>query len=424
MDVLKIVNEHVNKRRFGMIVRLLRYRSRHTLRSLAEQVNFSHAHLRKIELGETPITRRIFDYLMSNLNLELVYDEAREKDFYERSEKLHQDIIFLDKDGADATLKSLEDSHDYHANALWLVDYYLTLFCYYSTLFAPDAQKLSFLNNELGAIENLMDDKQRQRYLIYRGNYFYHMGDLKRSKEAFEMADDINPSDHFAALTKYLLGLTYANTFQRQRSNRLLKEAMTMFERQGNDMRVVASHLFMAMNNMVMGHEKGVDQAYEDGVDFTRQYGLSILEKRLHYAYAIFNMKKKKFARAVEILDRISDKEPRHFFYRAYSYLGMGDKKQVEAILHQKDKMSTSNKPKELIYDYGLRFIECHMENDEKAYSETLRSFYREALHNEAYFEIDIAYLNYRDYLVSKRRYKDVYDLTKTMIDLTKKAYN
>ncbi len=99
------------------------------------------------------------------------------------------------------------------------------------------------------------------------------------------------------------------------------------------------------------------------------------------------------------------------------------EKSDYEKALECTSSRSTSHAPadaRNALYYQGIDFIRSYCSG--VSYEDTLKEFYETARLDKAYIEMRTAY----DYLVSiytaSRRYKDAYQLTEEIIDITQRV--
>jgi len=412
-----------NRILFGRFIRLVRYRRNHTLRSLAKLIDISHAYLRKIELGQTPITRKVYERLSSILDFTLDENIMEYHVFYDMIRSIHRDILYLDLASAANTVKTLEMRHDSFQNTLYAVDYFLALFAFKSVDLEPDLETLREYHDLLTAVEPLMDESQRHFFYVYSGNYYYLQNSDEKSLKFFEAAQNMHYHPGMTAYATYLIGLSYSRTFQLPRSNRYLKRAMHLFEHQNNDLRVVATHIFITINDMKMGKKHGVEKAFIDGIGFSEQYDFKIFKRIIQNNLVVFYLKSGRFDDALRLIGEIGTQTLKLCFYRAYAHFMMGNEAKAYDIAYQCDCKSPQGDYDQLMYVYGLKSFTVQ-KDDAKMKDTIFKRFFEETLNKRAYFEIDIAYQYYNDFLVQNRRYKEAYVVTDTLIGVTKKAYH
>ncbi len=412
------------KKRFGLLVRYHRLNQRHTLRSFAKILNISHAYLRKIERGETSYNQQIFDLFCSHVGFDISDKAIDEAQILAKVETVHKSILYLDVDHIESSIKALQVEDALLHSSLLFIDYQLALFAYHTTHVYVHKRKIIELYQGLSGLESLMEPRDRQRFLIYTGNYHYHMGDYTSALEAFEASKALHVDSGLVALATYLIGLIYAQTFQLLKSNQFLQEATDMFVEQSNDMRVITTYMYKNINNMKMGMTTGIEKAFHDVIGFCDTHGLTVFKRQIQNNLLTLYIKEHRYDAAVELLTVLNYEQPRHVFFRAYIYY-LTDQIDAAVGFAQKhiDKLSMRNTV-ELMFVYGVKVFSLLHEPNSDASKEARKQFFNETMRSNAYSEIDIAYMFYKDYLMHKRLYKQAYGLTLRMINMTKKAYN
>jgi len=424
VDILKVINQETHLKKFGMIVRILRVRHRYTLRSLATQVGLSHAYLRKIELAQTTINRSVYDRLMSVFDFSLQCDREMELQFYEAWNTFNQSIIYLNRQSIESSFQSVNENREVHEQSLWMVEFYIMKLGYKAQNFGQNISELTQMHDELSSIENLMDPSLRQIYLIYKGNYYYHMNNPEENRKAFETILEMDTWNVYSAMAHYLLGLSYTMTFSLKRSNRYLWEAYEMFKRLNIEIRVETIRVFIEMNLMKMGTQDKTEHIFDKGLKIAKDQNLSEFARVINYDYAIYFLRNKLPKLALEKLDDIDRLSYQYYLYKAYAYSLLEDDAKVIEMIEEAFNQSIKLHMTNLVYYYGLNVLLAYHKNDDAKMRENVKPFFEECIRQAAYFEIDLAYKFYKNYLSDHRRYKDAYELSSRMITLTKIAFN
>jgi len=423
MNLLERVNQEPYKKMYGRVVRLLRNRQKLTLRTLSDQVNFSHAFLRKVEMGQTAISAELFNKINSVLEIDLVYDYQKEIDFFENFKEYHNAHLYLDILTKRQIYERIINNAAFHSNSLWMVEYLMVQMGETVSTPSKDKPLLHQLYNDLTSVESLLDDSMRQLYLIYKGSYYYLINDFKRNRHTFIQAYDIAPNGRYASLSLYFLGLAYANTFNLNRSTRLLSEAKHLFSQQNNEMRVFVCDMYITFNEILRNHLEGAESKLLDGIDIAKQSALDVFISSIRLYLIIYYIKTDQLKKAQDVLDHIKKPRLNLCFFDMYVHYKLNDTKRVMAINESVKPLMKRVMQHEFVHYYGIQAIIANTQNwPQNDKQKVLENFYKEAKRQKAYMQLDIAYQLYVEFLKQERKYKAAFDLTKDMVDITKGA--
>ncbi len=412
------------KQRFGLLVRYHRLKQKHTLRSFAKILNISHAYLRKLEMGEAADNQQIFDLFCSHVGFKITNEGIDVKNTLSLIDTVHNSILYLDIQGIQNAIETLQKNHETINQSLLFVEYQLAVFAYQTTHVNVNKQKIIELYQALSGLESLLSEHDKQRFLIYTGNYHYHMGDFNEALKHFEDAKALQVDQGLCALANYLTGLIYAQTFQLLKSNEYLQRATDMFVEQNNDMRVITTYMYKNINNMKMGMIKGIEKSFHDVIGFCETHQLTVFKRQIQNNLLTLYIKECRYEDAVALLEELGYNQPRHVFLRAYIHYLQGDIDEAVAFSNRHINQLSMKNRGELLFVYGAKVLALLREPESDASREVRQRFFDETMRANAYYEIDIAYDFYKTYLVNKRQYKEAYHLALRMIEMTKKAYN
>jgi|GEM_PF-1241581 len=421
-DLLDIINRPEHRKEFGKIVRFLRARHKHTLRSLAHKVNLSHAHLRKIETGATQITSKSFDRLDAVLHLDLCVDMDLKKKFHRYERLLEQGIEYFDSDKLLESVEKLEENDVDHRRSLWMVDYYLAKLAFHNfTLFRHYGGVVD-IASDLSQIEKVLSEPQWQRLFLYRGVYNYNANDLQNAISDFQTAWKHGTTRWIRATACYFIGTVYSESYHLPKSNLYLDEAIQMFEEDKNTFRLMHAQVKRTGNRIRIGHIENVEEDLKTQKQFAQSHRLDSTYYNIQMNETLYHILREDYDAALSVLDDIEDKTPGYYFYRAYSHLQKNDcEKALENIVTVTDEQNPHNR-RYFIHRYSLAFIEAYCQSENHEYEDALRRFLDEAMSHRAYFETRVAYDYMVNLLQAQRRYKEAFQLTQRMIDITKTA--
>jgi len=422
--IVDVINQEKYRQKFGIIVRILRVRNRFTLRGLGGLVNLSHAHLRKIELGKTSISQNVFDRLMNVYHFDLKYDPLIEEEFDELWELFHESVIQLNSINMKKYYNLIQEKASFHKNALWMFEYQIVELAYQCQALDRFVDNLTLLYDELYVIEPLINAAQKPLYYIYMANYYYHIGLPEKSAKSVQNIFDLNTWDKYTAMANYLIGMAYSKTFLLQKSNMYFNQALKMFEDLNYHVQVKAIHVFIAANNIKIRLFKGALDKFVSGIKLSIDYELHDLLEFIYMHIGIYYIKNKQPLKALEGINKLKVKTNKSYFYKAYAYYMLEDYNSMRSIIKTSFVAQTSPRKTDLLYHYALKALLIVNNQNDVTACEVLKNFFEECKSQSMFFEIDIAYDFYKTYLIEQRRYKDAYYLTKTMVDITKNAFD
>ncbi len=423
-NIVDVINQEPYRQKFGIIVRILRVRNRFTLRGLGNLVNLSHAHLRKIELGKTSISENVFHRLMNVYHFELKYDPKIEEEFEELWELFHESIIQLNNINMKKYYALIQKKADVHKTSLWMFEYQIVEMAYQCQALDRLVDNLTLLYDELYAIEPLINAEQKPLYYIYMANYYFHIGLPEKSAKSVQNIFDLNTWDKYTAMANYLIGMAYSKTFSLQKSNLYFKSALTMFEDLNYHIQVKATHVFIAANNVKMSVYDGTLDKLIGGIKLSLDYELRDLLEFIYMHIGIYYIKQSNPLKALEYINKLNVKTNQSYFYKAYAYYMIKDYETLRALIKESFMTSKAPRKSDLLYHYALKALLVITEKHDALKNDVLKNFFEECKSQSMFFEIDIAYDLYKSTLIEQRRHKDAYYLTKTMVDITKNAFD
>lgn len=422
MNIIDIINQPYHKRQFGMIIRLYRIRQQHSLRTLAERTNVSHAYLRRIETGQASISRQTFDYLTQTLNIEVRYDADEERAFFKQSNDVFNNILYFDAVESEVNMNKLEVKAAYHEQSLWMVDFLIIKMGYYNFMMDMDFQHTTTLYRELNAIRDLFDEAQLQAFLTYSGTYFFNTSDYDAAMEKYSEAVAVNSSTHLSALDEYLVARTHMLRHHYSKAIRNLRRAYTVFKTYNNYVRISHTRIMIETMKLMTSKRDDAEGLFNDSITFARKYKLRGVEAFMRFTYALYHYRLKSYDDALSMLRSIDGENMQYAFYEALIYLKKGERERALKAVRKGRALASKPEKNALLYKYGLDVVELYYQGSPEEYEDALRRFYEEGTSLKSYIESKDAYHFYVDMLERKRRYKKAYLLTREFTDFTLKS--
>lgn len=419
MNIIDIINQTHHKKQFGMIIRLYRIRQQHSLRTLAERTNISHAYLRRIENGHATISKKTFDYLTQTLNIKILYDKDQEKDFLKQTREVLNHFLYFDTEQSEQNMNKLQVKSAYHEQSLWMVDFLITKMGYYNLMPNMNFPKTNALYRELNAIQDLFDEHQLHTFLTYSGAYFYNVSDYEEAMKKYNDAIRVNSNSHLTGFNEYLIARTHMLRHHYSKAIRHLKRAHETFKKHNNYIRISQTRLLIEIMKLMTLKRGQAEQLFSDSVAFTNKYNLKGIKAFISFTFAMYYYQLEAYDKALYKLNGIEKENMQYAYYEAMINLKKSNRESALKAV-RKGRM-LANKPEKnfLLYKYGLDMIEAYYKADTDHYEKKIKRFYEEAISLRSYIESKDAYAFYVEMLEKKRRYKKAFQLTKSFTDFT-----
>ena len=419
MDIIEIINEPYHKKQFGMIIRLHRIRQQHSLRTLAERTNISHAYLRRIENGQASISKQTFDYLTQTLNLEVRYDHDEEQAFFKQAKDVFNNILYFDSVESEVNMNKLEIKAAYHEQSLWMVNFLIIKMGYYNFMLDMDFHHTTTLYRELHAIQDLFDEDQLQAFLTYAGTYFFNMSDYDAAMKKYTEAVNVNLNTHISALDKYLVARTHMLRHHYSKAIRNLRQAHTTFKTFNNYIRISHTRIMIETMKLMTSKRGDAEGLLQDSITFARKYKLKGVEAFMRFTFALYHYNFGAYDAALSMLKSIDGENMQYAYYEALIHLRSDNREKALRAMRKGRALASKPEKNALLYKYGLDVIELYYQDKPKDYEAALSRFYEEATALKSYIESKDAYHFYVEMLETKRRYKKAYRLTRAFTDFT-----
>ena len=424
MNIIHLINNDAYKKRFGMVVRMLRTRHRHTLRSLADLAGFSHAYLRKIEFGKPPVAHPMYERIMTALRHDIKYDPTLETKFFEAWEAFNRAVIAFDRSAVETAYNTIMEDSAFHKQSLWLAEYNIIQLGYIFHTLHMDIELSSQLQDELLSIESLLEPEVKQIYYVFMGNYYFLLEDPINNTQILDKLLEMDAETAYKAMAYYQVGLAYSMTFSLKKANKHFLMALEMFKTMSNHIRVEHLNAYIEMNNVKMNELDNAMEVFDRAIEMAERHGMNEFLDEVLFHCAVYHLKCDAPLKALEKLFRISGYSYRYYFLRAYAQCLANDMNAFRLSLNETKRLSSSIQPSELMYHYGIEVLAHWHFNDDAKLETVCKSFFNECMRSKGYYEIDIAYDFYKRTLMKKRKYKLAYELSNRMIAMTKTAFD
>ncbi|MFW6298337.1 MAG: helix-turn-helix domain-containing protein [Bacillota bacterium] len=419
MNIIDTINQPDHKRQFGMIIRLYRIRQQHSLRTLADRTNISHAYLRRIENGQANISKKTYDYLTQTLNIEIRYDPDEEKAFFQQAEDVLNNILYFDTVQSEINMNTLQVKAAYHEQSLWMVDFLITKMGYFNFMLDMNFQRTTTLYRELLALQDLFDEQQLQAFFTYSGTHFYNVSDYDGAMEQYFRAVQVNSNNHLSGFDEYLIARTHMLRHHYSKAIRHLKRANEIFKAYNNYIRISKTRLLIEIMNLMTYRRSQAEHLFTDSIAFTKKHNLKGVEAFIRFTFAVYYYQSERYDMALKKLNSIDGENMQYAYYEAMIHLKRSDREAALRAVKKGRKLANKPEKNALLYKYGLDLVEMYYQEDRDRYEKALRRFYGEALSLKSYIESKDAYHFYVEMLKKSRRYKKAYQLTKAFTDFT-----
>ncbi len=416
--MIDTINEPEHKKEFGMIVRMHRIKQQYTLRSLAERISISHAFLRKIETAQTSISKTIYDYLIKELQIALHYDTHDAMQFKELNDGFYKSILFYDVTKSEAIMDKLKANADHYGTSLWMIDFLIVELGYLNFIRNMDYSRSKRLYRDLISIKDLMNDKQKQLFLVFSGAYFYHVSDIDTALELFNESIETNALSHMHGLTEYLIARCHSTRHHFSKASRHLNIAHAVFKANNNYLRTAYAKLMKDAYELLLNKRDDINEIHEQTKIFTRQYKLKGVQSKVDFLLMLYYYKKDYLDDALNLLQKTKQKNTGYYYYKAMIHLKLGNEDLALKAIETGRNIVKNPITNTLIYKYAYDFIEAYFASDTLQYEKALENFFKEAVRQRFYLESKDAYQYYNDLLTQNRKYKTAYNITSTFTDL------
>jgi transcriptional regulator with XRE-family HTH domain len=407
---------------FGMMIKVYRTSQSLTLRGLAKKASLSHTFLNKLERGEVNITRETFDKLKKALGFHLSSDEALNKVFDDIIHTLQDARYFGTLDDMVYLMDKIESHEDYYMNSFLMLDY---MIFFASVYYLPKYKKVNKAERFIDAIEPIEDmltNHLSENYMMAMAGNAFHTENYQEALRYSVNLVDSYPMSRFIGIYYYFMGRGYSELYQMTQSNDYFYRALRIFEQQNNMRRVMFTKLYIEVNNVKMVRYTQAENMFNQIITYAKKESLSLLLFLAKLNRMIYYVLSGHYQKAIDASHDFPYYTNQYYFYMAYAYLKIGDYESCLRMISEGRR--TDNKIHEMhsLNDKGFDFIEAVIETEKEDYELKLKTFFDTALKSNAYIKAQIAYDYYIDFLVSNRQYKSAYEVTQTMIEVTKKV--
>ncbi len=419
--MLKIT--HINethRRTFGIMVRIHRLRQGLTLRRLATRSGLSHTLLNRMELGNATITHDNYQKLTDALGVVFLHDIKKNRVFSGMRDRVHDALFYAETPKVDTWFSMMEESEDYYMRSFCAIDYLLVKIGAYVHIHERNVEDVDDAVVWLSQVETLLDDEMRMVFSLYRGMHAYLKKDYRGCEAAMRQILDATRDFRHASLAEYFLGRAQSETYRINEANESFARAMQGFEETTNTRRALYARMYIAVNQMKLYEYEEADQAFLYVMRYADANEMMWLKETALLHLMLHAMLTGDYRRAVEVSGEVKYRTLQWYAMVGYAHARLGDTRRLAKTLKETSKAAPMHDPYRL-YETALDYVRLYDKNknqDAEEQGRALQRFYEAAKAANAFFELELAFEIYRDHLVSRRRYKDAYLLTREVIDI------
>ncbi|MFP4287165.1 MAG: helix-turn-helix domain-containing protein [Candidatus Izemoplasmataceae bacterium] len=421
MISLQTINESYSSV-FGMMIKVLRTSQKLTLRGLAKKASLSHTFLNKLEHGEVNITKETYDKLTNALAFNINFDEKLNQAFFNLSHTLQDARYFGTLDEMVYLMDELESHEYYYLNSFLMIEY---MAFYASIYYLPKYKKVDKAKayiDLISTIEDMLTNNLLEYYTVAKSAYNFHFEMYDESLKYAINLIETYPMSRFIGIYYYFTGRVYSELYQMTQSNDYFHRAIRIFEQQNNLRRVMYTKLYIEINNIKMYRYTKAEKTFNQIIQYAKKESLSQLLVLAKLNRMIYYVLSEQYHEAILASKDFPLYTNQYYFYLAFAYLKINDFEQLKKAIFE--GRNTPHKVHEVhaINDKGFDFLEALITKKHPELEKRLSAFFEATLDANAYVKSQIAYDYYINYLVENRQYKKAYDVTQTMIDVTKKV--
>ncbi len=413
------INEQY-RQQFGIMMRIHRLKQRLTLRNLAKRTGLSHTLLNRIELGNATVTEDNYGKITDALGVVFLHDPSKNQVFDRMCDRIHAAIFYAETAKVDTWFSLMEETEDYYLRSLCVLDYLLAKIGAYIHIHERRAERVDEAIEWLSQIVGLMDEDEALLFSLYRGMHGYLKNDFQQCETAMQTIMEATRDFRYASLADYFLGRAQSETYRINEANASFTQAMQGFEETTNTRRAVYTRMYIAVNRMKLYEYKKADQAFIDVARFAESNDMMWLKETALIYLTIHAMLTGDYQRAIEVAEGVKYRTLQWYAITGYAYLRLDDKRRLAKTLKDISKAAPMF-DRNRLYESAINYLRIHDNktvHDPDKEEAAIRQFYQAAKASNAFFELELAFELYREHLVSRRRYKDAYGLTREMIDI------
>ncbi|MFW5838745.1 MAG: helix-turn-helix domain-containing protein [Bacillota bacterium] len=417
------INEYYLKT-FGMMIKIERLNKRYTLRHLAKLSGLSHTLINKIEHGNHTITEDVYNKLTLALHVSFHHDKEKNTFFYDILPHIHDAIFYADPKNVRKQMDIIFEDNDYYMHSICMVDYMILYIGEHTHVHILETQDATPYIHTLSQTISLGSKIQQQRFYLYRAMYHYITQNIKDMLEDLHTGQALHPETKLLGLYHYFFGRAESENFAISRANKHYLKAIEIFDTTNNIRRRMYAKLHYHVNQLKIYEYDDIEDALTSLYAFAVKDDLTYMKHRTILTRMLYYMLKNHYEAAVDTSDLIDIKTIEYYGLLLYAYYKLHDNKNFNKHLKKAKRLYNKN-DRFFMYENIIDYIESIMtvsDANPNSIEKKLKSAYQSALNKRAFFEIEMLYGHYIDFLTTHRRYKDAYKLTQEMITIVEKT--
>lgn len=415
--MMPLLKAQIDKWRFGRYVRWYRTQRQLSLREASRLVGLSHTYLNRIEHGNAIINDKSYEKLLKIIP-ETTHNENEFYSVFDHLVMLTQRVtLHMEMSRFDDALKTfLAVEHNFSSHILW-VDYklyqMLLLHVYPKSLPTNHTTEI----NQLKALLPIMNDAQKQLCFLTHGAYLLFNGRFNLACDQFNDALAIRHITQWNPLINHLLGVSLSELNLNSSAESILRVAHQLCIQSNLFIPSVVNRIWRQLINFRMHYDlNAID--FNEAFAFAQRYELIEMKNIIAFNHLIYYLRKMQYGDALKIID-ILPVNHRTYYYNALCLMRLNKTEAALNIVF----IALQNLPTEesmTIYVKGLRCIQAHLMYpmiESHQYERALHDFFMLSMAEYAMEENQFVYPLYRDFLKQQRRYKDAYQVTRSIND-------
>ncbi len=423
MLTIKTINEHYLSL-FGMMIRIERLNNRYTLRQLAKLSGLSHTLINKIEHGNHPITEEVYNKLTLALHVSFQHDEDKNAFFYKMLPHIHDAIFYADPKNVRKQMDIIFEDNEYYLHSICMVDYMILYIGEHTHVHISETYDATPYIYPLSQTISLGSKIQQQRFYLYRAMYHYITQNIKDMLEDLNSGQALHPETKLQGLYQYFLGRAESENFAISRANTHYLKAIEIFDSTNNSRRRMYAKLHYHVNQLKIYEYDEIDDALTRLYGFAEKDDLTWMKHRTLLTRMLYYLLNNNNEACINTAELIDVKTLEYYGLLLYAYYKLHDNKNFNKHLKKAKRLYNKN-DRFFMFENIIDYLELIMnvpDAEPNSVEKKLKSAYQSALNKRAFFEIEMLYEHYIDFLTTHRRYKDAYKLTQEMITIVEKT--
>lgn len=422
LTIETINDQHLSS--FGMMIRIERLNKRYTLRQLGKLSGLSHTLINKIEHGNHTITEDVYNKLTLALHVSFHHDEEKNAFFYQMLPHIHDAIFYADPKNVRKQMDIIFEDNDYYMHSICMIDYMILYIGEHTHVHILETHDATPYVHTLSQTIPLGSKIQQQRFYLYRAMYHYITQNIKDMLVDLNTGQALNPEIKLQGLYHYFYGRAESENFAISRANSHYLKAIEIFDKSNNIRRRMYAKLHYHVNQLKIYEYDGIGDALTNLYAFADKDDLTWMKHRTILTRMLYHMLNGNYENAIKTADLIDIKTIEYYGLLLYAYYKLSDNKNFDKYLKKAKRLYHKN-DRFFMFENIIDYLEVIMNDTDAKPSvveKKLKNAYQSALKKRAFFEIEMLYEHYINFLTIHRKYKDAYKLTQEMITIVEKT--